>query len=173
MFIDFWNDDWVGIGPLFQNAQTVVPNHLLSLSVSHFWDFNGRRWELIRPYLDEQICLMIEAVHLQSNVQSMDPIIQLVGLCLLLLILNVLWNVKMRQGIRVFMWLVMQGRVLTNCERVRRGFTQDPMCALCGNAAESLSHLLRDYVFVQGIWREFMSTSSWINFQSWDVDFVA
>ncbi|XP_057999242.1 uncharacterized protein LOC131178309 [Hevea brasiliensis] len=72
MFTDFWNDDWVGIGPLFQNAQTVVPNHLLSLSVSHFWDFNGRRWELIRPYLDEQICLMIEAVHLQSNVQSMD-----------------------------------------------------------------------------------------------------
>ncbi|KAF2324840.1 hypothetical protein GH714_017906 [Hevea brasiliensis] len=72
MFTNFWNDDWVGIGPLFQNAQTVVPDHLLSLSVFHFWDSNGWRWELIRPYLDDQICLMIEAMHLQPNVQSMD-----------------------------------------------------------------------------------------------------
>ncbi|KAF2316210.1 hypothetical protein GH714_041551 [Hevea brasiliensis] len=72
MFTDFWNDDWVGIGPLFQNAQTMILDHLFSLSVSHFWDSNGWRWELIRLFLDEQICLMIEAVHLQSNVQSMD-----------------------------------------------------------------------------------------------------
>ncbi|KAF2319109.1 hypothetical protein GH714_013348 [Hevea brasiliensis] len=28
--------------------------------------------ELVRPYLGDQICLMIEAMHLQSNVQSMD-----------------------------------------------------------------------------------------------------
>ncbi|KAJ9152526.1 hypothetical protein P3X46_026086 [Hevea brasiliensis] len=123
MFTDFWNDDWVGIGPLFQNAQTVILDHLFSLSVSHFWDSNGWRWELIRLFLDEQICLMIEAVHLSATANSKWVL---------------LWKVKVPQCIQFFMWLVMQGWVLTNCERVRRGFTQDPMCALCGNTAESL-----------------------------------
>ncbi|KAL4334394.1 hypothetical protein GQ457_07G013410 [Hibiscus cannabinus] len=45
--------------------------------------------------------------------------------------------------IRYFLWLVVHGRILTNVERVRRHFSNDMRCGVCGLDVESIDHLFR------------------------------
>ncbi|KAL4362445.1 hypothetical protein GQ457_04G027620 [Hibiscus cannabinus] len=70
--------------------------------------------------------------------------------------LNADWNVisKFRglPRIRVFLWLLYRGSLLTNSERVRRHLTGDPSCSVCGATLEDVSHLFRHCLEARVIW---------------------
>ncbi|KAE8704604.1 hypothetical protein F3Y22_tig00110450pilonHSYRG00928 [Hibiscus syriacus] len=54
--------------------------------------------------------------------------------------------------IRMLLWLICKGRLLSNEERPRRHLTSDSSCALCGAALESISHILRDCSEAKSTW---------------------
>ncbi|KAL4363202.1 hypothetical protein GQ457_04G035220 [Hibiscus cannabinus] len=55
-----------------------------------------------------------------------------------------IWSLPVTQRIRMFLWLVLRQRLLTNGERVRRGISSNPSCSCCGCYNESILHILRD-----------------------------
>ncbi|KAK8486111.1 hypothetical protein V6N12_010315 [Hibiscus sabdariffa] len=64
-----------------------------------------------------------------------------------------IWSLPVTQQIRMFLWLVLRQRLLTNVERVRRGLSSDPSCSCCGCYNESILHILRDCPPVRSIWQ--------------------
>ncbi|PRQ23567.1 putative ribonuclease H-like domain, reverse transcriptase zinc-binding domain-containing protein [Rosa chinensis] len=56
--------------------------------------------------------------------------------------------------LKIFLWLIIQGKLLTNTERMKRRLTSDNSCPICHTHSESLLHLLRDCPRVNKIWQE-------------------
>ncbi|MBA0732838.1 hypothetical protein Gogos_016901, partial [Gossypium gossypioides] len=55
--------------------------------------------------------------------------------------------------VRVFLWLVVRDRLLTNKEQVRRGMSQFLFFELWGSTVESAIHDIKDCGFVQTVWK--------------------
>lgn len=70
---------------------------------------------------------------------------------------NYIWEGSLPPKIKYFLWLVRSKRLLTNSERARRGLSVDTGYALCGAAAETLSHVLRDCNLARRIWLQVVS----------------
>ena len=49
--------------------------------------------------------------------------------------------------VKLFLWLAMHDKLLTNTERVRRRLTDNDICEKCHNEIESTLHVLRDCPF--------------------------
>ncbi len=52
-----------------------------------------------------------------------------------------LWRTRGPLKVKVFGWLLLKRRLLTKDNLLKRGWTGDPECALCGMAAETVDHL--------------------------------
>ncbi|KAK9032604.1 hypothetical protein V6N11_056864 [Hibiscus sabdariffa] len=57
---------------------------------------------------------------------------------------HLVWHLPIPQRIRVFIWAILQQRIMTNLERFRRSLSHDSACSLCGSSPESITHVLRD-----------------------------
>ncbi|KAK5824613.1 hypothetical protein PVK06_019394 [Gossypium arboreum] len=57
---------------------------------------------------------------------------------------KIVWKCPGPQRVRVFLWMVLQGRLLSNVERVWRGILDDSSCLICGHYLEDVLHILRD-----------------------------
>ncbi|KAK8556750.1 hypothetical protein V6N12_003145 [Hibiscus sabdariffa] len=55
-----------------------------------------------------------------------------------------IWSLPVVQRVRMFLWLVLRQRLMTNVERVRRGLSSDPSCSSCGCYSETILHILCD-----------------------------
>ncbi|KAK1314390.1 hypothetical protein QJS10_CPA06g02156 [Acorus calamus] len=64
------------------------------------------------------------------------------------------WKPKMPLKIKVFMWLLFQGRLLTKAYRSKWVANEPTTCALCDAAPETIDHLFCECIFVQQFWRE-------------------
>ncbi|CAL5332699.1 unnamed protein product [Camellia sinensis] len=67
-----------------------------------------------------------------------------------------LWKCQIAQKIKSFLWVLLQGKTLTNCMRVKRGLTDDPTCPFC-NKVENLDHLFRTCSAARGVWETVFS----------------
>ncbi|MBA0730446.1 hypothetical protein Golax_022436, partial [Gossypium laxum] len=47
-------------------------------------------------------------------------------------------------GVKLFILLILNQRLLTNVERVKRGIGYDSFCGICGHHSEDIFHVLRD-----------------------------
>ncbi|KAL4342202.1 hypothetical protein GQ457_08G025410 [Hibiscus cannabinus] len=56
-----------------------------------------------------------------------------------------LWSLPVTEHIRLFIWLVLRQRLMTNEEHCRRSFSLDSSCLSCGCVRESILHVLRDF----------------------------
>ncbi|CAN1311979.1 Putative ribonuclease H protein At1g65750 [Linum perenne] len=65
------------------------------------------------------------------------------------------WRWKGPNRIRVFLWLAVQDRLLTNKIRARRHMTTDAACPRCRLEEEDTSHVLRDCAFAREVWGKF------------------
>lgn len=65
------------------------------------------------------------------------------------------WRVKVPQRICFFMWLALRNRLMTNANRVVRGFTDDPSCLVCGTNEETVDHILCRCPVAPVVWRKF------------------
>lgn len=69
------------------------------------------------------------------------------------------WKWKGPQRIRVFIWLLLNGRLNTKEELHRRCSMNDPICDICSSKHEFLIHVLRDYIFARQVWTGLLSLS--------------
>ncbi|KAL6199672.1 hypothetical protein ACLB2K_029455 [Fragaria x ananassa] len=79
-----------------------------------------------------------------------------------------LWKLNCPPKLKTFMWSVFHQKILTNVQRVRRGFSTITSCPICKNADETLLHLLRDCPRSQAIWNSILSPGSITNYFSLD-----
>ncbi|KAK8976477.1 hypothetical protein V6N11_007820 [Hibiscus sabdariffa] len=63
-----------------------------------------------------------------------------------------IWKLNVPQRVRVFVWLSMHERILTNMERVRRHCTESLQCEICHGGREDIEHVLRSCVAARGVW---------------------
>ncbi|MBA0834875.1 hypothetical protein Goarm_007196, partial [Gossypium armourianum] len=57
---------------------------------------------------------------------------------------NIPWKFQGPQRVKVFIWLALKQRLLTNMERVRRGIGSDGSCTVCSFELEDILHAIRD-----------------------------
>jgi len=62
-----------------------------------------------------------------------------------------LWQWKIPLKIKLFVWLLLEQKLLTWDNLVKRGFLGPSMCALCGVEGENAKHLFVDCVFTKDI----------------------
>ncbi|CAN1186902.1 Putative ribonuclease H protein At1g65750 [Linum perenne] len=65
---------------------------------------------------------------------------------------NSVWQRQGPQRVRLFLWLAVHNRLLTNAERKRRHLCSDDVCTRCRVGAEDALHVLRDCSFARNIW---------------------
>ena len=68
---------------------------------------------------------------------------------------NWMWKLKVPQILRIFTWLLLYGKTLTNLERMKRGFMGDPCCHCCTDEREDLNHLFRFCTMAKSFWKLF------------------
>lgn len=66
-----------------------------------------------------------------------------------------IWNFNIPPKLKMFAWIVAQGRLLTNSHRYRRNLSPDPNCKFCHGTPETMLHLLRDCPKARKVWNTF------------------
>jgi hypothetical protein len=62
------------------------------------------------------------------------------------------WVAPAPPNVRFFFWLALHGRLWTAARRMRHGLQSSANCALCGQADETVDHLLTSCVFTREVW---------------------
>lgn len=167
----FWLDRWVGEVHLITLVVEEVDLTEKYRRVSDYWELDlGWRWaafdsKLLKEALERIATIMLaEEPHLtygfywRASSDGNFSIRIAYGLSLTSLLYESkpvwkkLWKLHVPHRVRSFLWLVMHGRVMTNLERARRGFTIDAGCGICSDGIETIDHLLRTYPNVAGLW---------------------
>ncbi|GKA47117.1 LURP1-like domain-containing protein [Tanacetum coccineum] len=65
---------------------------------------------------------------------------------------EIVWKAPVFERIKMFIWLALHDRLLTNSQRVARRLTDDPRCTRCGADEEPLYHILRRCPLSYMIW---------------------
>jgi len=80
-----------------------------------------------------------------------------------------LWKLKAPQRLKMFAWLILQDRLMTNWNISRRGLTDNPLCTVCDSAYEDIDHVLRMCPKAKDIWRFFARLN--LGKRGYDADF--
>ncbi|KAM2637494.1 hypothetical protein EV1_021984 [Malus domestica] len=64
-----------------------------------------------------------------------------------------IWRVNVPPKLKVFLWLMSKGRLLSNEQRVRRQLTSDSSCMTCCGPIESIAHIFKDCSRAMCIWK--------------------
>lgn len=73
---------------------------------------------------------------------------------------NFIWKLPTPPKLKIFSWLLYNGKLLTNMERRKRSLTCDDTCPICKQKQESTLHLLRDCPKAMLIWKNVICTDS-------------
>ncbi|KAH9724217.1 putative ribonuclease H protein [Citrus sinensis] len=164
--VRFWWDCWVTTSsPLAEFVTQPIPNTLLSKRVADFVDETGNwNWSLFSHLLPNNILLKIASVHPPTASHGADSFFwgassngtfsvksayelldDPIGngdhnfWCLA-------WSWKGPHSIRVFLWLLLHGRLKTRKELNRRHLVVSTQCDKCGGPVEDILHTLRDCI---------------------------
>jgi hypothetical protein len=78
---------------------------------------------------------------------------------------NELWKWQLPLKVKLFIWLMLEQRILTWENLNKRGFNGPSRCVLCGISEETMSHLFVECSFIKGIWqsilKELKLVSTW------------
>lgn len=85
---------------------------------------------------------------------------------------SIIWRIKVPSRIQAFTWLVRHERILGNDERKRRHLTQDNLCPVCHQGAETTEHIVRSCEHAKRIWNSLSRNGGdrrWetLNFRDW------
>ncbi|KAK8655984.1 hypothetical protein V6N13_108546 [Hibiscus sabdariffa] len=64
---------------------------------------------------------------------------------------HAIWSLPVSQRTRVFIWLALRQKLMSNMERHRRGLTENPSCIHCG-LVESIDHILWGCPYARNVW---------------------
>nr|KYP39528.1 Putative ribonuclease H protein At1g65750 family [Cajanus cajan] len=190
--VNFWLDNWLsGNPPLLQKALVDIPLVDLFKSVKDYTNEQGE-WELsqIESWIPHELWIAIQSQSPPSDDAGMDRVIwnqildgeftikSAYGVAANLSLpprsplFKTIWKWKGPERVRVFLWRVAHGSLLTNSCRARRRMTMNPLCSICLQGEEDSLHVLRDYRFAQEVWSKSCRDPSWMladqdNLQPW------
>ncbi|CAL8991787.1 unnamed protein product [Prunus brigantina] len=174
--VKFWKDNWVADLPLLQyaGAQSGID---LDCKVSNF--FKEGWWDIakLRAVLDEVMVQKITCFPVGFGGNSQDAQIwkptsngiftvksafQLIhgGSIWSNMCWKGLWSMSIPPKLKVFLWLVFQGKILTNEQRVRRHLAVESSCSVCGWHSETIIHTLRDCGRAKEVWLNVLNPSN-------------
>lgn len=78
-----------------------------------------------------------------------------------------IWRMKCAEKIKVFVWLTIKEKLLTNAERQRRNMTADAACPVCEEDDETISHLFRECKQAREVWRRTLCPMNF-DYRNWD-----
>ena len=158
----FWRDNWLEETPLLQLALQDIPLHISYPSVKNYWSKErGWKWEDVENLLPMQVLSKLNQLRVREGKGSKDDLCWSLTPNVLFLVKSAyavakralrcspsyrwstIWKLKVPQRIKMFLWLVQHGRILTNLERYKRKFTTNPYYLCCPGEVEDLNHLLR------------------------------
>ncbi|KAK5834216.1 hypothetical protein PVK06_018090 [Gossypium arboreum] len=169
--VDIWRDNWIkDWGPLINSCtkpKCILKQHVpVKDFVSPSGDWN---WPIFNSVLPRPIILSISAYKppsVHDPVDSIGWVHDKKGVfsvksayatnCGMELsksdgIWHQIWHILVPQKLRVFIWLALLDRILTNENRVRRQLTTDASCMICGSSLENIDHVLRFCTLVVAI----------------------
>ena len=82
---------------------------------------------------------------------------------------KVVWKWRGPEKVKTFLWLVMNDKLLTNMEHVRRHMTNIVMRGRCHVDSEIALHVLRDCPFSTQIWLGLVPQERWLEFFSFSL----
>lgn len=181
--VRFWGDCWVtSLKPLAEFVIQPIPNELLNKRAVDFLDGSGNLFSHLVP---SNVLLKIAAIHPPTAAFSNDNyfwggssngIFSVRAAYELLdesmgsgsqIDWRLAWNWKGPKSIRVFLWLLLQGRLKTREELYRRHVTVSIYCDRCGGSIEDILHSLRDYVTARRVWLQLLPSQYHPNFFLW------
>ncbi|KAL4383219.1 hypothetical protein GQ457_15G014810 [Hibiscus cannabinus] len=63
-----------------------------------------------------------------------------------------IWTLEIPQRVRVFLWITLHQRHLTNAERFRRHLSSSAVCSICSHGVEDMDHVLRHCSMARNLW---------------------
>ncbi|KAK9020722.1 hypothetical protein V6N11_010739 [Hibiscus sabdariffa] len=63
-----------------------------------------------------------------------------------------IWELKLPQWIKIFVWIAAHNRLLTNAERYLRHISMSDRCPFCHNNCETVDHVLRHCLIATTVW---------------------
>lgn len=84
-------------------------------------------------------------------------------------IFQVIWKWQGAERIKILLWKLGHGSLMTNMERKRRKMTTDSICPICNEANETLFHCFRDCRKSFSLWMSFKvrNLSQFYSNQDW------
>ncbi|KAJ8433992.1 hypothetical protein Cgig2_012685 [Carnegiea gigantea] len=168
--------------PLLEVATRPVPASVHQKMVTDYWN-HGTGWccEEFRDLLPESTLNQITSIQVYPEAGIQDEIFwgkTSSGLFLIQtaiamlwgdnssddrLIWKKIWKVEVPQKMRLLMWLVPQGVLMTNTNRVRRGMASKPECNMCPGLLEDTSHIFRTCERVREVWHYFEQANTGVH----------
>ncbi|KAJ8443337.1 hypothetical protein Cgig2_015818 [Carnegiea gigantea] len=72
---------------------------------------------------------------------------------------SAIWKVKAPQKMKFLLWVVMHGALMTNENKVRRGFASNPNSLICSELVEDATHIFRTCKEAKEVWHYFERTN--------------
>lgn len=63
-----------------------------------------------------------------------------------------IWRMKIQQQVKIFVWLMANGKLMTNSKSWRRKLEHSPLCVRCGQLDEEVMHAIRDSAHAKDVW---------------------
>ncbi len=163
--INWWTDIWYDEAPLC----TQLPSIFLAARhrdrrVKECWGENGWQWELILDGIDaSSVSLSASILQLKAEISTLAPANSCdsirwrwsnSGIFTVKSAYKVLqdgglrgspyvriWSIKVPLKVKIFVWLVLRGRVRTKENLSKVGWTGELHCTLCPDVCETIDHL--------------------------------
>lgn len=167
----FWHDKWLFNFPISNMIDEHMDANDDHKKVADYWKAgHGWNWRALHGKLPEEVIDKLQAFTLSEDDNAQDSscwgnsgngkfstksayeIIALDEDTKADPVWKQIWKIKTQQWIRTFIWLTYHGKIMSNKERVKRGFTDDGMCGLCQREEEDADHIFRKCEGARKVW---------------------
>jgi len=157
---NFWSHKWLDGKKLFEWANGVVPEDHHHKRVCDYWRPNiGWDWTQFSQFLPFAVLQRIASFKLVTEelgdnsvwiadksgtftIKSAMKIIRAID-SITKANWRWIWKIRIPQRMKLFLWLILYLKVLSNAERFQRKMISTPQCELCLGEMEDLEHVLR------------------------------
>ncbi|KAJ8431324.1 hypothetical protein Cgig2_013540 [Carnegiea gigantea] len=181
----FWTHKWIDGKALLPQATCDVPVDQHNLLVRDYWQEGDKPTGPLSPELAQRITSFeLAPVGVEDSlywaasksgefsIKSALAIIRGEQHTLQGLDWKWVWKAKVPQRIRLFAWLVVHDKLLTNAERYKRHMVSYSNCVVCGAEREDINHILRRCPQAFSVWqalnfKDFTPVDRQLGVQEW------